>query len=281
MQFKHKFRWDWDNVIEDLDGSMTGQAGALVVSSNAFTEDNPNCQADVSFKRGSVCNDTQRMVRFAFNNFSPSLATLLNVTNSANKTVVVPMLKKRLTHKLGYMMILEANQAYEMQFDNVDKPSNISYKGVFYNLGYNDYLIIKHPLAGKPDQIWFDNEQQQEYFELSPSNNSNGDWSWDEGTSTLHYLIKNTNSKRDFLDINCKFEAIKCRYVNCKLPESPALKAPVTERSPDACYWSDPNTWLATGVPKDDDSIVIPEGKYIVVDTILPKFRILTIEGML
>ncbi len=47
--------------------------------------------------------------------------------------------------------------------------------------------------------------------------------------------------------------------------------------------WSDPATWSTIGKarPEDGDIVVIPSGRYIVVDTVLPKMKRLEIEGVL
>ena len=121
---------------------------------------------------------------------------------------------------------------------------------------------------------------QTQYRTISPSNNTYGDWMWDNSTSSVVYLVNNQKTL-PFQDFDAKFEAIKCRYVGCKPPVSPSLREPVKSRPADALLWSKSDTWRLTGVPKDGDSVTIPDGQFIVVDTILPKLKTLKIEGIL
>ena len=79
------------------------------------------------------------------------------------------------------------------------------------------------------------------------------------------------------------------------MPVSPALKLPVTSRPPDALYWSNLTTWYTIALqggysysvngtpqfPSDYDSVKIPDGLYVVVDTVLPKMKYLELEGIL
>lgn len=90
----------------------------------------------------------------------------------------------------------------------------------------------------------------------------------------------------------CSFSAIKCRYTGCKPPESPGYRAPIAGRPENAVKWSDIATWGADTIltqtnrkrrslPSDGDSIIIPDGVYVVVDVPLPKLKILDIRGYL
>jgi hypothetical protein len=238
--------------MHDLDGSLTGHPDGVALFNDAFALAAPNCRAAPDFKNGAICTNTSSQLRFAFNNFSPDSATLLNVTNARNRTVSVPMLKKRLTHPFGFMLVLEANQAYSLSFDNLaEAPTNMSYEGRFYSLAPNDFLIIEHPLRTRPDRVLINGIERNEFASLSPSSNVNFDWSWHGATSSVRYLVRNANTNRNFYDFGVNFSAFRCRYANCKVPDSPALRAAVNARSPDALLWSDPNTWLSEGGVRD------------------------------
>lgn len=54
-------------------------------------------------------------------------AVVLNLGSS-----VVPYLKKRMTHKLGWMALLPSGQTYNWHFDNADHITNITYDAKFY-----------------------------------------------------------------------------------------------------------------------------------------------------
>jgi len=282
VKYKHKFRWNWDNIMHDLDGSLTGRPGDIAIFNDSFALANPACRPASDFKHASICTNTSTQIRFAFNNYQPQYATLLHVTNKHNQTVTVPMLKKRLTHIFGFMMVLEANQEYLIYYDNMfNSLTNMSYNGHFYNLAPNDFLIIHHPLKLKPDRVVINEVERKEFAALSPNINSNFDWRWNASISSVEYLVKNSLTNHAFQDMRISFNAFKCRYANCKAPENPALRAAVNKRSPNALLWSDPNTWLSEGFPKPNDNVTIPDGKYIVVDIPLPRFTSLIIEGVL
>ena len=97
------------------------------------------------------------------------------------------------------------------------------------------------------------------------------------------------------LDVPVLFSAYVCRFVGCITPTSPSLRAPVTSRPPDALYWSNLTTWYTVAIyggyrnsvdgilqpPSDYDSVKIPDGLYVVVDTVLPKMKYLEIAGII
>lgn len=156
-----------------------------------------------------------------------------------------------------------------------------------------DYIIVKHPMKKKPDQVRMGGQLQTESASaLSNSVNSQGDWYWENATHSVAILIKNVNTL-PFLDVQLSLEVIVCRYVGCKPPQSPAERAPIAGRPDNALLWSSRATWgassfigretrsVGTGMPEDGDSIRIPDGVYVVVDVPLPKFCILQIEGYL
>lgn len=98
-----------------------------------------------------------------------------------------------------------------------------------------------------------------------------------------------------FLDFPVTFSALKCFYVGCQPPLNPSYKLPVTSRPMTALYWSNTTTWSFAlpgqggylgnnkfGLPRDNDTVLIPDGKYVVCDiNILPKLKHLQIEGIL
>lgn len=123
-----------------------------------------------------------------------------------------PQYKKRLTHPIGFMMALEANQTYSLSYDQAERPTNISYSGTFYGFKPYDYLIMKYPLAKKPDRVQFDglNDLTQTYYPVTALNN-HGDWFWDNDTFTLSFMLKNDKNKQPFIDYSLSFSAVKCR----------------------------------------------------------------------
>jgi hypothetical protein len=148
-----------------------------------------------------------------------------------------PFLVKRLTHKNGFMMALESNQSYTLSFDQVTRPTNISFAGTFFGLKPNDYLILKYYLSQKPDQVRFDSKNDlTESFTPLTGLNKHADWYWDNSSFSLSFIVKNDQNKLPFIDYSVNFNAIKCRYVGCIPPVSPALKPPVTSRPKDVIF---------------------------------------------
>ena len=192
------------------------------------------------------------------------------------------------------MCALETMQDYLLEFDQAPYPTNISYSGTYYSILPGQYVIIKHRMLKKPDLVSFGYSSlptSESLFPLTASNKL-GDWYWENSTKTLSYFIANTQKRLPFLDVDMYFSALKCRYAGCQPPVSPALKLPVTSRPNNALFWSNFTTWqiiaaelgnnaLYAQFPKDYDDIRIPDGVYVVVDTVLPKFRFLIIEGVL
>lgn len=91
----------------------------------------------------------------AYNYLHPEFAILTNVTNEDSEMVTIPLLKKRLTHTVGFMIALEAKQEYLFVYDEALFPTNVSYNVGFWSFKPNDYLIIKHQLSRKPDRVDF------------------------------------------------------------------------------------------------------------------------------
>ena len=178
---KVEFRWDWDIILADLDGSLTGIKDDVLVSSENFTQNNPDCRSVANVNRGVSCSKSQGSIRLSFNNLKPDAVLSVNVTNSNNAMVSVPLLKKRLTHPLGFMLAFEPNQVYTMELNEASSPTNMSFDGIYYNLAPGQYLIMQHILRKKPDRVTFGNQltSSESVSKLSP-NSSSGSWSWEK-----------------------------------------------------------------------------------------------------
>lgn len=295
VAYKTTHRWNWDVVLKDLDGSLSGLSNGVIVSRNNITKNSPKCSNTNSFLNGIACSNTSTWIRFAWNNFNPGQAILINITNPQGQMITSPMLAKRLTHPKGFMVALEAQNEYNFIIDLASNPVNITYTGTFYGFIPGDYIIIKHKLYMEPDQVQlFGSNANKCYSPLSYSSNANGDWYWDNNTSTLSYILMNT-ATLPFLDYPVTFSAIKCYYVGCQPPQNPSYKLPVTSRPASALFWSNVSSWSFAlpgyggylgnnkfGLPKDNDTVLIPEGKYLVCDIEnLPRLKTLQIEGIL
>ena len=161
----------------------------------------------------------------------------------------------------------------------------------FYGLLPNDYVILKFPLNEKPDQVSFimNSPLSESYLPLSADNN-NGDWYWDNETYVLSFIIINKPAQLPFADYPVLIDVFKCRNAGCIKPNNPSYNLPVKSRPADALYWSNPSTWSIIyrpgwagqfGLPKENDSVLIPSGKYVVLDCAVPYLTNLQIEGIL
>ena len=186
MLTKVVFRWDWDILLIDLDGSL-GKPNDIVVATDNITFNNPNCRSDPNIINGSICSNTKGWIRFAFNNLNPDLVLLTNITNSNNQMATTPKLPKRLTNLNGFMVAIEANQAYTVTFDEAPFPTNVSYTGTFYNIMPGEYVIMQHIMHKKPDVVTYgrsDISNSESLDALLPTSPL-GSWHWDNSSNTL------------------------------------------------------------------------------------------------
>ena len=110
---KAQFRWDWDIILYDEDGSLTGNKGGTAVAADNITLNSATCASSSFFDNGVTCSSANnRWVRFAYNNLKPNQVVIANITNYLNQTVWSPKLAKRLTYKNGFMFALQPNQGY-------------------------------------------------------------------------------------------------------------------------------------------------------------------------
>jgi len=291
--YRTNHRWDWDYVAEDLDGSLTGRAGDVVVFNNNLTKANSNCRTG-PYLNGIACANTNGWIRFAFNEMDPNYVLFINYTNTNDQMATIPRLRKRLTHPFGYMAALDSNQEYYFIFDQAEYPTNISYTAAFYSILPNKYLLVKHQMLRKPDLVSFGNGLSgiESLLPLTPTS-PKFSWHWNNDTSILTYMINNLERRQPFLDISVGFKALKCRYAGCQPPVQPGFKAPVTSRPANALFWSNLATWQlisreagwggynGLSLPRDGDNVKIPEDYFVVVDCPLPRLNRLQIEGVL
>ena len=105
-----QFRWNWDIILRDVDGSLTGYVNGSAVSAENITKNDPNCKPHTAFDNGVACQNTE-WIRLAFDDINPSLVLEANITNELGVMVTSPKLSKRLTYNSngGFMFALEAN----------------------------------------------------------------------------------------------------------------------------------------------------------------------------
>ncbi len=117
------FRWQYDGLYRDEDGSLANVPGAIILSPDGLWNTSTLCSPTPNFLNAITCpSSLGNWIRFAFNNanLDPS-GQYLFITDSPNgNAAVVPSLHKRLTHPNGYMMNLLTNRTYTFSFENAN-----------------------------------------------------------------------------------------------------------------------------------------------------------------
>jgi len=289
-----KFRWAYDGLYQDEDGSLGGTANTILVAPDALWNTSSSCSVTPNFVNSITCPvSLGTWIRFAFNNANLGRnGEVLNVYDSFNRHTVVLNLAKRLTHKKGYMMNLLAQRTYLFQFQNANSTVNLSYTGVAYSFAPGDYLIISHQVSYIPDRVYTTNDLVLASASLTPitAASNNGEWFYDNSTSMFTYIVKNPSTNNVAIDIPIQLNVIKCRYPNCQPPAQPGLELPAVSRPSTALYWSNDSHWSFTvdGInvvvsqkPAANSDVYIPRGIWMVIDYPLPAIRSLRIDGVL
>ncbi|XP_024857831.1 fibrocystin-L isoform X2 [Kryptolebias marmoratus] len=293
---KAGFRWEHEVQLVDADGSLTGNINHKVVPMSHLLDPahcSPSPEWSVGFP-GAVCDHTVSFHRLAFNNPTPSSLNAKDVilTNSHGSSVV-PYLKKRMTHKFGWMALLPTGETYNWYFDNADQITNITYDAKFYGFKSDQFVIINHNFTQSPDSFHIIDDRNASSTALSVSNN-NGDWFFNRTTNDLFYLISGKTSQRrrrssvdrSMLDVVTNFAVHRCFFSRC-IPPPPATLAPIPNRRPDNfILWSDAAFWQSSAennfsVPAGGADVVIPSGKWVVLDRDTPSLNKLTVIGVL
>ncbi|KAM3929151.1 fibrocystin-L-like [Leptodactylus fuscus] len=289
---KAGFRWEHEVVLMDTDGTLTGKVGGKVVPKSALL-DPSQCSQSSDFSAGfpgSVCNASVSFHRLAFNN--PTQSSLLGqdviISNSFGASHV-PYLVQRLTHPNGWMALLPNADSFNWYFYGVDFITNISYSATFYGFKSEDYVLISHNFTQSPDKFQIIDTRNASTTPVSWSNNSNGDWYFNNNTTTLTYLVSGRRSVAGILDttmsnIYVYLSVYQCYFKNCIPPPPP----PQPSSNPEAAYdsWSNRSFWESSSennntVPKEGSSVVIPAGKWVVADVEIPSLHKLIIYGVL
>jgi len=293
-------RWDWDYVAVDLDGTLTDSpSGGVVVYNDNITLFDPSCKADSRFSNAVVCSNKNTRIRVAYGVPPSFYGSDSTITNSLNFSANAHAQCFRLTIA-GAMFDLEANQVYTVTHYVPSKTTadKLAYNGAFFGMKPGEFLIIQHPVSGrKPDKFYLLNGKlsNESTSPLSPLSNNNGDWYWDSDNNVINYILlnKNTSPLMDHV-VNVSF--VICQFAGCTTPAAtPTNLTTFNTRPANALFWSNLTTWSTIaqpgwggylgnnsyGLPRDNDSVLIPLGKYVVVDCSLPKLTNLQIDGTL
>ncbi|XP_051526679.1 fibrocystin-L-like [Myxocyprinus asiaticus] len=296
------FRWEHEVALVDTDGSLTGNISYKVVPRSNLL-DPRHCSLGTEWSvgvPGAVCDNTINFHRLVFNNPSPPSLQAKDVilTNSFG-TSVLPFLKKLVTHTLGWMAMMPTGQTYNWYFDGASQITNISYSGVFYGFRPENYVILNHNLTQKPDKFRIIDYRNGSSQPLNTSVNVNGDWYFNQSSNNLYYMVsgrdrvssrrRRNSVDRAVVDRSVDFRVYQCYYANCVQPSPapPATLVPTPSHRPaNFIFWSNASFWRSSPennftVPQEGANVVIPSGKWVVLDDVIPSLNKLTIVGVL
>ncbi|RMC17085.1 hypothetical protein DUI87_05662 [Hirundo rustica rustica] len=144
--FQVSFPFPHSAILEDLDGSTTGQKGSHVLPSTDILA--ASCTASANFSQasgGSVCESDLVFHRMALHlKEAPDIPYNLNVTDSRNKTNTVNYVPDTLSNLYGWMALLLDKETYTLKFDNPLVSTQLQYSVTFSNFKDGNYLLIEH-----------------------------------------------------------------------------------------------------------------------------------------
>ena len=178
-----KFVYDWDILIKDLDGTLTGTQNSIAIFGDNITLNNKKCSQNIFFENGVICSNNSGWTRFTFNsnfymNNNNNVAYELSITNNQNNTV-------KMNGHYVFWSALDSNQEYTLKAEYV--PTNISYWGIVYNLPSGNFIIIRHVLQKRPDSVTTFGSSTESAIPLSFNQTNSGSWYWENSTQTFRF----------------------------------------------------------------------------------------------
>lgn len=115
-----QFRWAYDGLYYDEDGSLSGQSDSVIMAPDGLTNTSLTCTAVPNFENAIQCPRSQgAWLRFSFSEILGRTLGRLFVSNNLNASTIVPWLPEQLTYPNGYLVVLKANQTYTLQFETL------------------------------------------------------------------------------------------------------------------------------------------------------------------
>uniref|UniRef100_A0A674IUB9 PKHD1 ciliary IPT domain containing fibrocystin/polyductin n=1 Tax=Terrapene triunguis TaxID=2587831 RepID=A0A674IUB9_9SAUR len=265
-------------ILGDLDGSLTGQEGShLLASMDTLAA---SCVASANFShaaRGSVCGRNVIFHRMSIGlKEAPDFPYNLTVTDSNNKTTIVPYVSDTLSNPYGWMALLLDQETYTLTFGNPFVSKQLQYSATFDNFIAGNYLLVEHEnLPSYVEVMVFCGTRPGQLLQSLPSHDQNKgcDWFFNSKLRKLTYLV----TGEDLVQVTLKGEE--------RIP----LPAPVSP--PDIILkWSFPESWSGVkkgwggynhSIPAPGEDVIILPNRTILVDTTLPPLRGLYILGTL
>ncbi|CAF4657274.1 unnamed protein product [Rotaria sp. Silwood1] len=221
-----KFRWEYDAVYHDQDGTLCGQPDSVIMAPDGLTNVSTSCAIAPDFENAIQCSLSQgSWLRFSFRELLERSQGRLFIFDAANtSSTIVPWLREQLTFPNGYLTVLRANQTYTLQFEVLSSVRYLHYKGVIYDVAPGDYLIIQHSLSVAPYRANTTANRTMilgSMVPLSGLTSNNGDWYYDNAASLFSYIVKNPPTANTSIDIELSFQVYICPCNGCACPPPP------------------------------------------------------------
>ncbi|NWU65963.1 PKHD1 protein, partial [Pterocles burchelli] len=275
--FQVSFPFPHSAILEDLDGSVTGQKGSHLLPSCDILP--VSCTASANFSQasgGSVCGSDLVFHRMSLHlKEAPDVPYNLTVTDSRNKTTTVNYVPDTLSDLYGWMVLLLDKETYALTFDNPSVSKQLQYSVTFSNFTTGNYLLVEHKdLPADLEVVVSCGIRTGQPLQSLPSYglHRSCDWYLDSRLRKLTYLVTGP----DLI------------WVTLKEKERPALPTPVPSDA--VLKWSHPETWNDVeegwggsngSIPGPGEDVIILPNRTILVDMALPPLRGLYILGTL
>ncbi|XP_074717461.1 fibrocystin [Strix uralensis] len=275
--FQVSFPFPHSAILEDLDGSITGQKGSHLLPSTDILV--ISCTASANFSQasgGSVCGSNLVFHRMSLHlKEAPDIPYNLTVTDSRNKTTTVNYVPDTLSNLHGWMVLLLDKETYALTFDNPSVNKQLQYSVTFSNFTTGNYLLVEHKdLPAHPEVVVSCGTRTGQPLQSLPSyeHHRSCDWYLDSRRRKITYLVTGA-------------DLIK---VTLKEKERVALPTPVPSDA--VLKWSHPETWNDVeqgwggsncSIPGPGEDVIILPNRTILVDMALPPLRGVYILGTL
>uniref|UniRef100_A0A8C5X3L5 PKHD1 ciliary IPT domain containing fibrocystin/polyductin n=1 Tax=Malurus cyaneus samueli TaxID=2593467 RepID=A0A8C5X3L5_9PASS len=262
--FQVSFPFPHAAILEDLDGSTTGQKGSHILPSTDILA--PSCTPSANFSQvsgASVCDSD-----LVFHRMALDIPYNLTVTDSRNKTNTVNYVPDTLSNLYGWMVLLLDKETYTLTFDNPLVRKLLQYSVIFSNFKAGNYLLVEHEdLPAHLEAVVSCGTRRGQPLPSLPSygQHRSCDWHFDSKLGKFTYLGECT-------------VGLTMHIFDQEFPSSAVLK------------WSHPETWNSVGkgwagsngsIPGPGEDVIILPNRTILVDVALPPLRGLYILGTL
>jgi hypothetical protein len=113
-----KFRWAYDGLYYDEDGTLSGQSDSIIMAPDGLTNTSLTCTTVPDFENAIQCLRSQgAWLRFSFREILERSLGRLFIYDNMNSSTIVPWLREQLTYPNGYLTVLKANQSYTLVFE--------------------------------------------------------------------------------------------------------------------------------------------------------------------